>query len=95
MGRWSYINITTDVELSKCDVLDELDDEDLIEELKKRKKEKEIVFADVERTTRDNVHLYLQNLDDVKFKELMCDVLGLQHFANKDTLVEQFKNRIV
>lgn len=95
MGRSSYISMNVDVDICKGDVLDELDDDDLIQELKKRNRQKEIAFANVERTTKDNVSLYIQNLDDVKFRDLMCDVLGLQHFADKDSLVEQFKNRLL
>ncbi len=94
MGRLSYISINANVDLSKGEVLDELDDEDLIQELKKRNKEKEIVLTNIERSTRDNMYMYIQDLDDLKFRDLMCDILGLQHVADNNSLIEQFKNRI-
>ena len=42
----------------------------------------------------DGVKLYLDELSNWKFREAICDLLGLSHRASKDDIINKLKERI-
>ena len=43
----------------------------------------------------DSVCTYLMDLPKWKFKEFMCDTLGLNHFATVDDILTELKNKLI
>ena len=80
MGRWSSKSFNVDIDSDLDDIFDEIDDDELIEEARKRK----LITA----TDTSNAHAGDQ------FKRKLCDMLEIPYTSSKGTIISELTNKI-
>ena len=98
--RWRTCEIDIDINLDDNDLLDKDNvDLDIFEDCQIISYLEEAGYSvfensSVSKNECSGISVYMNEVPNWKFKEIMCDTLGLSHMATKEEIINEIKNRL-